>query len=63
MTGKYVVHRFDIKMSQEQDWCRLEEFLNSLKGEVVTIIPNLSGGWGGNWPHVSFLLIIEKLPG
>jgi hypothetical protein len=62
MTGKYVVHRFDINMSREEDRKRLEEFLGKLKGDVVTITPNLSGGWGGQWPHVDFLLIIERLP-
>jgi len=35
---KYKVHRFEIHM--EQDRQRLEDFLNSLKGEVVSIIPN-----------------------
>lgn len=35
---KYKVHRFEIKM--EEDQSKLEHFLNNLKGEVVTIIPN-----------------------
>jgi len=46
---KYRVHRFDVKMSQDQE--RLEEFLNRLEGELVTIIPNVMpnftmAGWG-----------------
>ncbi len=61
MTGKYLVHRFDIRMSREEDWNTLEEFLNNLKGEVVAIIPNVSGAWN-NLPHVPFILIIERLP-
>ena len=37
---RYRVYRFDIKMTRDQG--RLEQFLNSLKGEVVTIIPNVT---------------------
>jgi len=40
---KYRVYRFDIKMTRDQD--RLEQFLNSLEGEVVTIIPNVTPSW------------------
>jgi len=44
---RYRVHRFDIKMTR--DLSRLEQFLNSLEGEVVTIIPNVSTAGGP--PH------------
>jgi len=55
---KYRVHRFDIKMTADQS--RLEQFLNSLEGEVVSIIPNVTMGFF--WAHrVDFLLIVEKL--
>ena len=37
---KYRVHRFVIKMTSEQS--KLEQFLNSLEGEVVAIIPNVT---------------------
>jgi hypothetical protein len=53
---KYRVHRFDIKMTSEQS--KLEQFLNSLKGEVVAIIPNIT--WAPK-TQVDFLLIVEKL--
>jgi len=53
---KYRVHRFDIKMTSEQS--KLEQFLNSLEGEVVTIIPNVT--WVPK-TQVDFLLIVEKL--
>ncbi len=36
---KYRVHRFQINMSKDK--YKLESFLNSLKGEVVSIIPNV----------------------
>jgi len=58
---KYRVHRFEIRMSQDQD--RLEEFLNGLEGELVTIIPNVRPHFtmGGMGARVSFLYVVEKL--
>ena len=55
---KYKVHRFNIRMTADQD--KLEQFLNGLKGEVITIIPNVSPG-PFLVPTVDFLLIVEKL--
>lgn len=37
---KYRVHRLDIKMTSDQS--KLEQFLNSLDGEVAAIIPNVT---------------------
>lgn len=53
---KYRVHRFNLRMTTDQS--RLEQFLNSLEGEVVAIIPNVTP-----FPatFVDFLLIVEKL--
>jgi len=61
MKARYRVHRFNIKMTSDQS--KLEQFLNSLEGEVVTIIPNVNpkftpGGMGAN---VDFLLVVEKV--
>ena len=56
---KYRVHRFDIRMTTDQH--RLEEFLNSLEGEVVAIIPNVGPFPMTMHPRVDFLLIIEKV--
>jgi len=53
---RYRVYRFDIKMTRDQG--RLEQFLNSLKGEVVTIIPNVTPMPA---TYVDFLLIVEKI--
>ena len=55
---KYRVHRFELKMTQDQS--KLEQFLNSLEGEVIAIIPNVTikAFWV---PQVDFVLIIEKL--
>jgi hypothetical protein len=57
-TMKYRVHRFEIRMTTDQS--KLEQFLNSLEGEIVAIIPNVT--LGVIWAHrVDFLLIVEKL--
>ena len=53
---KYRVHRFNIKMTRDQD--RLEQFLNSLEGEIVAIIPNVTFAPA---TYVDFLLIVEKV--
>lgn len=59
---KYKVHKFDIHMDKDQQ--RLEDFLNSLKGEVVSIIPNNKNlslaQIYGLARRISFLLIIER---
>ena len=58
---KYKVHRFPLKMTEDQD--RLEEFLNTLRGELVSIIPNVQPTFQfmGATAKVDFLLIVEKL--
>lgn len=52
----YRVHRFNIRMSQDQS--KLERFLNGLEGEVVAIIPNVTPIPA---TFVNFLLIVEKV--
>lgn len=58
---KYDIHRFDIKMEKDQD--KLKQFLNSLTGEVVAIIPNVRPAFKpmGATAKIDFLYIIEKL--
>jgi hypothetical protein len=58
---KYRVHRFDIKMSTDQQ--KLEQFLNNLEGEVVSIIPNVKPTFQlmGATAKIDFLFIVEKL--
>lgn len=55
---KYRVHRFDIKMTTDQN--KLEIFLNGLEGEVVAIIPNVAPVPVTLHPKVDFLFIVEK---
>ena len=52
---RYRVHRFNIRMTRDQG--KLEQFLNSLEGEVVAIIPNVTPMPA---TYVDFLLIVEK---
>ena len=55
---KYRVHRLDINLANDQ--IKLEQFLNSLEGEIVAIVPNVTVKF--MWAHqVDFLLIVEKL--
>ena len=59
----YKVHRLDINMYKDQSM--LERFLNNLKGEVVSIIPNVAKTTlfqiYGITRKVDFLLIVEKI--
>jgi hypothetical protein len=50
------VHHFNISMTRDQT--KLEQFLNTLEGEVVAIIPNVTP-----FPatFVDFVLIVEKI--
>ena len=55
----YRVHRFDLRMTQDQSG--LEAFLNSLTGDVVAIVPNVT--IRPFWVHkIDFVLVVEKLP-
>jgi hypothetical protein len=58
---EYRVHRLDVKMDEDQ--IKLEQFLNNLKGEVVTIIPNVKPTFQlmGATAKVNFLYIVEKI--
>jgi hypothetical protein len=55
----YKVHRFEINMAKDQG--NLERFLNTLKGEVVSIIPNVTYIPILLASKVNFLLIVEKV--
>ena len=60
---KYRVHRLGIKMENDQN--KLEQFLNNLEGEVVSIIPNIKRTSlfqiYGLTDKIDFLLIVEKM--
>jgi hypothetical protein len=55
---KYRLRRFGLRMTADQ--AKLEQFLNSLEGEIIAIIPNITIDF--LWIHkVDFLLIVEKV--
>ena len=59
MFTKYRIHSFDLKMTTDQS--KLERFLNSLEGEIIANIPNVTVTpftWAS---RVDFLLIVEKV--
>lgn len=59
MSTKYRVHRFELRMTSDQS--KLEQFLNSLEGEIIAIFPNVTitpFTWAS---RVDFLLIVEKV--
>ena len=58
---KYKVHQFKLKMEKDQD--KLEEFLNSLRGEIVSVVPNVRPTFQGMGAtaKIDFLLIIERV--
>lgn len=54
---KYKVHQFKLSMNRDQD--KLERFLNSLKGEIISIVPHVA--FKAFWVHViDYVLVIEK---
>ena len=58
---KYKVHKVEITKDDAQD--KLEHFLNSLRGEVVSVVPfvtPLFRPWGAT-SSVKFILVVEKL--
>lgn len=58
---KYRVYRFDLNMESDKD--KLEQFLNNLEGELVSIIPNVRPTFQGMGAtaKVDFLFIVEKI--
>ena len=57
---RYKVHKLDLNMKVEKE--KLEDYLNSLKGEIVSIVPNVKPTFQlmGATAKVEFLYIIEK---
>lgn len=59
----YQIHKFPIKM--EEDLTSLKGLLNSLEGEIVSIIPNYARTSifqiYGLTPKIDFLIVIERV--
>ena len=58
---KYRVHRREVKSNNMQE--KLEQFLNKLDGEVISVIPNVRPTFQGMGAtaKINFLLIVEKV--
>ncbi len=60
---KYRVHRLEVK--GEDIYTKLEQFINDLEGEVISIIPDIKKGSlsqiYGITDKVDFLIIVEKI--
>ncbi|MBT4349730.1 hypothetical protein HOD19_03070 [bacterium] len=58
---KCKVHRLEVKRNHMQE--QLEQFLNGLKGEVISVIPNVKPTFQlmGATAKVDFLLIVERI--
>jgi hypothetical protein len=58
---KYKVHRIDVESDNMQE--KLEQFLNSLNGEVISIFPDIRPTFQGMGAtaKIDFLLIVEKI--
>jgi len=59
--ARYRVHRFDVVMRTDQE--RFEQFLNSLEGEVVSVVSSVSPSWtfAGMGARTFYFWVIEKL--
>jgi len=58
---KYKVHRIEVKSSDMQE--KLERYINGLKGDVISILPNVKPTFMGMGAtaRIDFLLVVEKL--
>jgi hypothetical protein len=56
----YKVHKLEVNKTNAQN--QLEQFLNSLKGEVVSVVPYVTPIflWMGATSRVTFFLIVER---
>ena len=58
---RYKVHRLEVKSENMQEM--LEQYINSLEGDVISVLPNVKPtlqGMGAT-AKVDFLLIVEKV--
>ena len=56
---KYRVHRLEVKSENMQE--KLEQFLNKLDGEVISVIPNVTHYFLMYGARVNYILIVEKI--
>ncbi|MBT4377146.1 hypothetical protein HN865_04150 [Candidatus Woesearchaeota archaeon] len=56
---KYKVHKLNIKLAKEPEM--LENFLNNLRGEVISITPNVGPLFLCYGAIVKSIIIVEKI--
>jgi hypothetical protein len=58
---KYRVHRIKVNSDNMQE--KLEQFLNKLDGEVISVLPNVKPTlmFLGGTAKIDFLLVVEKI--
>jgi len=58
---KYRVHRIDVKRDNMQE--KLENFINKLDGDLISVIPNVRPTFQGMGAtaKIDFILVVEKL--
>lgn len=58
----YRVHRIDVKADNMQE--RLENFINRLDGDLISVIPNVRPVFQGMGAtaKIDFVLVVEKRP-
>ncbi len=57
---KYRVHHLEISKYDFQS--QLEQFLNNLDGEVISVVPNVTQYFLCYGAKIDYVLIIEKIP-
>ena len=56
---KYKIHKLNIKLAREPKM--LEDYLNNLKGEVISVIPDVTSLFLCYGAKVKSILIVEKI--
>jgi hypothetical protein len=56
---KYRVHHLEVSKDNMQE--KLEQFLNKLDGEVVSIVPNVTQFFMMYGAKITYLLVVEKI--
>jgi hypothetical protein len=56
---KYKVHRLEIK--RDNFHLQLEQYLNSLEGEVISVVPNVTQYFLCYGAKIDYVLIVEKV--
>jgi hypothetical protein len=56
---KYRVHRVEVKRDNMQE--KLDQFLNNLNGEVISVIPNVTQFFLMYGAKVNYFLVVEKV--